>query len=106
MKQVTGSFLRPDGTPAAGATVNFLLSQPENCSAGLLVHERVTVILDSNGRLPSDLELWCNDEFETAGSYYNVTLVDPVFGRVLYENVVIFGTSPINLANLTPLYVK
>lgn len=106
MKSVTGSFVRPDGTPAAGATVNFLLSAPANCSIGLLVHERVTVILDQNGALPEDFELWCCDELYTAGTYYNVTLVDPVYGRVLYENVIIAGTSPIALNQLTPTFTE
>jgi hypothetical protein len=106
VKNITGSFLRPDGTPAAGATVNFLLSQNAGCSVGLLVHERVSVVLDENGALPSDLELWCNDELETAGTWYNVTLKDPVAGQVLYENVAIVGTSPISLPALTPLYTK
>jgi hypothetical protein len=41
MKLVTGTFLRPDGTPAAGATVKFLLSQNVAVSIGLLVHEQV-----------------------------------------------------------------
>lgn len=106
MKSVTGSFLRPDGTAAAGATVNFLLSAPANCSIGLLVHERVSVVLDDNGTLPEDFELWCNDELYTAGTYYNVTLVDPVYGRVLYENVVIAGTAPIALNKLTPTFTE
>lgn len=106
MKSVTGTFLRSDGTPAAGASVNFLLSQPEDCSLGLLVHERVTVILDEDGSLPADFELICNDEMYTLGSFYTITVVDPVEGRVLYENVVIYGESPIALQGLQPIYVQ
>jgi len=106
MKQVTGTFLRPDGTPAAGATVRFILSQNASCSAGLLVHESVEVVLDENGTLGDNFELWCNDEIYTAGTFYNVTLKDPVYGPVLYENIVVAGASPISLQQLTPLYAK
>ena len=101
MKIVTGNFIRPDGTPAAGATVTFLLSETASCSLGLLVHERVQVLLDENGSFSTDLE--CNDELYTAGTNYLVTLVDQIFGQVLYERVVIAGTSPINLPALTAL---
>lgn len=106
MKQVTGTFLGPDGTPAAGATVRFLLNQNANSSYGLLVHESVTAVLDDNGCLPSDFELICNDEIFTAGTFYVVTLKDPNLGVILYEDLVIAGESPIDLQRLVPLYAK
>jgi hypothetical protein len=104
VKQVTGTFLNPLGDPAAGATVNFVLSTPENTSYGTVVRERVQVVLDVNGSF--SIELYGNDEFQTAGSFYNITLVDPVYGRILYENVAIVGESPINLNGLVPIFVK
>ncbi len=106
MKAITGTFLGPDGTPAAGAIVQFILNQNANCSYGLLVHESVTVVLDSTGSLPEGFELIANDEFYTVGTYYIVTLHDPVYGVVLYEDVVIAGESPVNLQRLTPIYLK
>lgn len=106
MKLVTGAFLRPDGTVAAGATVKFLLSQNAAVSVGLLVHEQVQVVLDANGSLGAGVDLWCNDEMETLGTNYLVTLTDPVYGQVLYERVVIAGASPINLPALTPIFTK
>jgi hypothetical protein len=106
MKIITGQFLNPLGDPAAGATVNFVLSQPENTSVGIITRERISAILDANGNLPAGFELYGNDEFYTAGSWYNITVVDPVFGRVLYENVAIVGNSPISLPSLTPIIVR
>jgi hypothetical protein len=102
-KIVTASFLNSAGVPCVGATVRFKLSQPASSSAGEAAGV-ATAVTDDTGSV--SLLLWANDELSPSGTYYNVTVKDPVFGQVLYENVVIAGTSPINLAALTPIYTK
>ena len=106
MKQIQGTFSLPSGAPAAGATVFFKLSAPANCSIGLLTEEEFSVILDDTGSIPAGFTLWTQDEFLAAGTYYVVRLVDPQYGQVLFEQLLIVGSSPVNLGTLTPIFAE
>jgi hypothetical protein len=109
MKEITGNFVRPDGSPAAGAELHFLISQ--DCVAadgsGEVGHYPVSVVLDENGAIPfsGSLEgmlLLANDEILPSGTYYTVSLKDPEFGQIFFERLTIVGTSPINLNLIAP----
>ena len=104
MKIVFGAFTDPEGNVAAGATASFVLSSPQNTSYATIVRERVQVVLDSDGAF--NIELYGNDEFQTAGSWYTVSVVDTTFGRIYYADVQIIGNTPINFNELVPIYVK
>jgi hypothetical protein len=105
-KQIIGTFLKPDGTVAAGATAYFELSSPQNSSLGIIGDQRISQVLDADGTLGDAFYLMANDEFENLGSWYTVSVVDPTFGRILFGTVAIIGTSPINLADLEWISVE
>jgi hypothetical protein len=109
MKDVYGHFETPNGTPAAGATLTFLISQP--CIAadgsGQIGHYPISVVLDQNGNIPTStslegMPLQCNDEILPADTTYWITLHDPTFGQIYAERLSITGESPINLALIAP----
>jgi hypothetical protein len=104
MKTITGSFARPDGSPAANATLYLLLSQDVVASSPMVVvvHARDPITLDANGNIPVGTQVWCNDEVNPSGTFTHVVVVDPVFGKCFDERLVIQGPSPINLASLVP----
>jgi hypothetical protein len=109
LKEVYGTFLRPDGTPAANAILTLTLSQDcvEADGTGIVGHYPVVVELDENGSIPFSGSLegmlfQTNDTVLPAGTYTTVSLVDPVFGRIFHEHLVIAGNSPINLAEIVP----
>lgn len=111
-KIIVGSFMRPDGTPAAGATLTLLLSQDATVpGVGQIGHYEVVVILDAYGNIPSsaaspgpevDTFLYASDQILPVDTYYIVSVKDPVFGQIYFERLVIAGDSPINLDNLAP----
>jgi hypothetical protein len=103
VKTISGNFILPNGDPAAGAAVTFLLDQDASCSVGQIIHERITVTLDQNGALPPNFQLFGNDELLTAGTFYFVSVVDPIQGRVFFERMVLAGSSPVNLNIVEPL---
>lgn len=104
MKTITGSFARPDGSPAANATLYLLLSQDVVASSPMevIVHARFSVQLDSNGNIPAGTQFWCNDEVNPQGTFTHVVCVDPVFGKCFDERLVLQGASPVNIASLVP----
>jgi hypothetical protein len=101
MKVIQGTFLRPDGSPAAGALLEFLLSHAAtNASVGHVLHSLFTVTLDGTGSVPPATQIWCNDELVGPGGVattYRVVVKDPTFGTVFDEIMSITGQSPINL---------
>ena len=111
-KIITGSFMRPDGTPAAGATLTLLLSQDATVpGVGQIGHIPIVVILDAYGNIPSsaaspgpevDTHLYANDQILPVSTYYVVSVRDDVFGQIYFERLVIAGDSPINLDNIAP----
>ena len=105
MKSIVGQFLRPDGSPAAGATLYLLLSQDAVATSPMetVLHARISVTLDSNGNIPAGTVIWANDELQPSGTYFHVVVVDPVFGKCFDERLTISGASPINLAIAPPL---
>jgi hypothetical protein len=110
MKEVYGNWQMPNGSPAAGATVTFRLSQDAAAEdgSGLLGKYPIEVTLDDDGALPisGSLEgmlLECNDEILPAGTYYVVDVQDPEFGTVYHARLSIVGMSPINLNLITPI---
>lgn len=106
MKVIQGQFMAPNGTPAAGATLTLQLSQSESTSLEVIPAYRCTITLDDEGNIPAGTEVFANDEFNSLGSYYTITLMDPTYGRVLFERIALVGPSPINLSNLAPFYVQ
>jgi hypothetical protein len=101
MKSLYGAFQRPDGSPAAGAALSFLLSHAAaNPSVGHVEHSLLTVILDANGLIPGGTFIWANDELNQQSGIqttYRVTCKDTVYGLVFDEVMSIIGPSPINL---------
>jgi hypothetical protein len=102
MKDVTAHFELPNGNPAAGARLTFLLSQ--DCIAadgsGQIGRYPIIVTLDANGDVATELQ--CNDEILPAGTTYHVSLADPTFGLIYRERLTIAGSSPINLNAIAP----
>ena len=105
MKTITGQFLRPDGSVAAGATLFLLLSQDAVASSPMetITHARVSITLDANGNIPGGTTIFANDELLPAGTYYHVVVVDPSFGKCFDERLTIAGASPINISLVPPL---
>jgi hypothetical protein len=104
MKAIQGNFMRPDATPAAGATLTLLLSQDGTAAdgSGQIGHYPVIVTLDENGEIPAigsleGLLIEANDEILPVGTYYTVRVVDPEFGQVFFERLTITGATPIDL---------
>jgi len=101
MKTITGTFERPDGSPAAGALLEFLLSHAaSNPSVGHILHSLFTVTLDATGSIPAGTQLWTNDELTAPGGVattYRVVCKDTVYGTVFDEIMSITGQSPVNL---------
>lgn len=102
MKTITGSFLREDGTPAAGAILTLKLSQDASSSAGQIMQAQLSITLDQNGAIPSATQIWANDELQPVGTYYHVTVTDGTYGTAYKERLTIAGVSPISLNNLVP----
>jgi len=104
MKTITGTFVRPDGSPAANAILELLLSQDAVATSPVVsvVHARISITLDSTGSIPSNTLWFCNDELNPPGTYTHVVILDPVFGKCFDERLVIFGSSPVNLNSLVP----
>jgi len=112
-KVIIGNFMRPDGTPAAGATLQLLLSQDANVpGVGQIAHYAVVIVLDENGAIPNsaaspgpevDTVLWACDQILPTETYYWVTVKDDTFGEIYAERLVIAGDSPIDLSTLVPV---
>lgn len=104
MKTITGQFLRPDGTPAANATLYLLLSQDVVATSPMetIVHARIPITLDANGNIPVGTQVWCNDEVQPNGTYYHVVVVDGSYGKCFDKRLVIAGASPVNINSLVP----
>lgn len=108
MKEFTGTWLRPDGTPAAGAKLGFVLSQDAVAEDGsaTLGHYPVEVTLDETGSINSGslegIMMYANDELLPSGTTYVVWVRDPQFGRIYFERLSIVGESPINLNAIAP----
>jgi hypothetical protein len=104
VKTITGTFVRPDGSPASGAILELLLSQDAVATSPVVsvVHARISITLDSTGSIPAGTLWFCNDELNPPGTYTHVVILDPVFGKCFDERLVIQGTSPISLNSLIP----
>jgi len=112
-KIVVGNFLKPDGSPAAGATLTFEISQDVTVpGSGQIGHYQVVFLLDENGSLPSsaaspgpelDSFLYANDQVLPTDTYYCVTVKDDTFGLIYAERLTIAGDSPIDLSTLAPI---
>ena len=73
---VTCRALRPDGTPIAGGTIRFLLSEPDT-ENGVVVPREVGYTTDSTGMAVA--QLWPNSK-GGAGTTYRVLVNDPLGG--------------------------
>jgi hypothetical protein len=104
VKTITGQFLRPDGSPAANATLELLISQDAVTTSPMtvLVHGRIPIQLDANGNIPAGTQIAAVDEILPVGCYYRVVVLDPVYGKCFDERLFIQGPSPISLASLVP----
>jgi len=104
MKTILGQFLRPDGSPAANATLYLQLSQDVVASSPMetILHARFGITLDANGNIPVGTQFWCNDEVQPSGTYTHLVVVDPVYGKCFDERLVLQGASPVNIASLVP----
>jgi len=102
MKTITGSFLREDGTPAAGATLTLKLSQDASSPSGQIMAALISITLDQNGAIPVGTQIWANDELQPPGTVYHVTVQDGTSGTAYKERLTIAGASPISLNSLVP----
>jgi hypothetical protein len=105
MKKITGIFTGPDGTPLAGAVLDLVLSQDATVmGTGQVAPRAVSLVLEKDGSLPEDTEVWANDELSPAGTYYTATLQEPVTGENIYgpELWPLLGASPIELSDIVP----
>ena len=103
MKTIIGTFVRPDGTVASGATLTLLISQDAVASGqGVIEHAPVTVTLDDTGSIPADTTIWANDELLPSGTYYVVSVKDQDYGQIYFERLTISGFSPIDLSTIAP----
>jgi hypothetical protein len=104
MKTITGTFVRPDGSPAANAILELLLSQDAVTTSpmAVLVHGRIPIQLDANGSIPAGTQIAAVDEILPVGCYYRVVVLDPVYGKCYDERLFIQGASPISISSLVP----
>jgi hypothetical protein len=112
-KVIVGTWIRPDGTPAAGAVLTLLLSQDATVPGLAQVgHFPAVITLDANGSIPSsaaspgpevDTHLYANDQMLPLNTHYIVSVVDDVFGQIYFERLVLAGDSPIDLTTLAPV---
>ena len=102
MKQISGTFLREDGSPAAGATLTLKLNQDASSPSGQVMAALISILLDSTGSIPAGTQVWANDELSPATTFYHVTVQDGTSGTAYRERLTIAGNSPINLSSLVP----
>jgi hypothetical protein len=62
LREITGTFLNIDGTPASGKKVTFQLQEGDFTDTEQIQEFRLDVVLDENGALPAGFELWANDD--------------------------------------------
>lgn len=105
MKVISGGFQNSDGTPVAFGRMYLTLTQDAAAIGGPSVAGGSTVSfkLDANGQLPSNAEIWYNDELTPAGTAYQVSVV-AAGGGLLYgpEYFIFAGTSPSNVGGMFP----
>ena len=102
MKTIQGTWLREDGTPAAGAILTLKLSQDASSSSGQIMTALLSITLDNTGSIPAGTQVWACDELQPAGLFYHATIQDGTSGTAYRERLVIAGNSPINLNSLVP----
>ena len=102
MKTIQGTWLREDGSPAAGATLTLKLNQDASSPTGQIMAALISIVLDSTGSIPSGTQIWCNDELLPATTFYHATIQDGTSGTAYRERLVIAGSSPISLNSLVP----
>jgi len=102
MKQITGTWLREDGTPAAGATLTLKLSQDASSPSGQIMAALISILLDSTGSIPAGTQIWANDELQPSITSYHTTVQDGTSGTAYRERLVIAGNSPISLNAIVP----
>lgn len=103
MKTITGTWLRPDGTPAANATLLLKLSADENSSGGQVgAGAQLSITLDNTGSIPAGTQILANDELTPAGSFYHAIVQDGTYGTLYRERLTIAGASPISLNSIVP----
>jgi hypothetical protein len=103
MKQITGSFKNPDGSPVAKGKVYFTLTVPTTVgSAQLTTDVPVVFQLDSNGTLPVNAQLWFSDEMSQL-ILYSVSVL-AAGGGLVYgpEYYLLIGPGPLNVSTLVP----
>jgi hypothetical protein len=109
VRVIKGKFVRwsdEDETPAAGAVLEFTLSQDAWAIDGTGVKGDVPIriTLDDKGCIPKGTRVYSNDELETRNTYYTAFLHDNEPGANPFsEWLILEGRSPIDLKALVPL---
>lgn len=62
LREITGTFLNIDGTPASGKVVTFEMDDGDFTDTEQVQTFRVDFVLDENGALPAGTEIWANDD--------------------------------------------
>src|ERR1700757_1632879 len=99
-KAISGTFVFPNGTPAAGATLKLTLSQSAvlDDNSGSVAPMTYNVVLDSSGSVPSGSDVYFNDTLLPTGTFYTWVIDSPSFGKVFGPvQAQILGTAPFNL---------
>ena len=102
MKQISGTFLREDGSPASGAILTLKLSQDASSPSGQILAALISIVLDQTGSIPAGTQIWACDELQPSGLFYHATVQDGTSGTAYRERLVIAGNSPINLNSIVP----
>jgi len=102
VKQISGTFLREDGSPAAGATLTLKLNQDASSPSGQVMAALISIVLDQTGSIPAGTQVWANDELSPATTFYHATVQDGTSGTAYRERLVIAGNSPISLNAIVP----
>lgn len=102
MKQITGTWLREDGSPASGAILTLKLNQDASSPSSQIMAALISIVLDSTGSIPANTQVWANDELSPTTTFYHLTVQDGTSGTAYRERLTITGNSPINLNSLVP----
>lgn len=107
IKQITNTvaYTDPQGNAIANGTLTLDLSQAAKITAGGEIGPtRVVVSLDASGNIPASTNLWANDQLTPTTTTYRIKLYNSNGMLVTdFGQQTIAGTSPIDLAVLTPV---
>jgi hypothetical protein len=103
LKTIIGQFKDAMGNPIANGKLTLQLSQDALASNAQIGPVPLQITLDPSGNIPSNTQLFANDELLPLNTYYTVTVTTDTgvaWGPQLLQ---IVGASPIDLTKIIPL---